>query len=408
PLDTILPTPGGWRRLAEVHPGDQLFGRDGQPTVVLAESAVEVVEGWTLELDDGSTITAHDDHRWLTFDAVERAALTRRDPEWRARRRANRSSRATGKRSARFTEAITARNQASPPPSVPPPKGTIRTTAEMAAALRLPSGRRNYALPVTEALCTPRAVLPIDPYVLGVWLGDGTTKSGVVTTMDGEIVAALEDAGWPVTHVQPREGSRASAYRFAGLTAALRRLGVLGGKRVPDTYLWADQEQRLALLQGLMDTDGGVENKSVAFTSTRQVLTEAVAFLARSLGHKVQVREGRATLNGQDHGPVWRVKFAAHVSVFRLPRKRDAQKITVNPRARFRYVAAARRVGSTPMKCLRVAAADGLFLAGRAMIPTHNSDALLMAALQYVDVGGYSALILRRTFAELAISSALM
>jgi hypothetical protein len=85
-----------------------------------------------------------------------------------------------------------------------------------------------------------------------------------------------------------------------------------------------------------------------------------------------------------------------------LPRAHD---LLVDPR---RYVAAVYRVPSIPVRCIQVDAPSCLFLAGRGMLVTHNSDALLTAALRYVDVPGYAALLLRKTYAELAKPNAIM
>src|ERR1019366_5214068 len=141
--------------------------------------------------------------------------------------------------------------------------------------------------------------------------------------------------------------------------------------------------QRLALLQGLLDTDGGIGNGSAEFTSTRQCLAESVAHLARSLGHKATVREGIAKLNGRIIGPKWIVKFAAKMQVFRLARKAERLVIATRRTTKFRYIVKAERIEPIEMKCLRVSSPDNLFLAGEHLIPTHNSIALLISALQF-------------------------
>jgi replicative DNA helicase len=198
--ESMIPTPTGWKAMGELTPGDEVFAADGKPTEVLAVS--EVMTGrpcWRLTFDDGSEVVADDDHRWLTFDAKELQALTRRDPARRAQRRAKRGSRATGRRSATFTAAITARNRACPPPAQALPTGTVRTTAEIAATLPTPKGRTNHAVSLAGCLDLPDANLPIDPYVLGAWLGDGTAGAPYMSSADGEVVAEIRAAGRPVS-----------------------------------------------------------------------------------------------------------------------------------------------------------------------------------------------------------------
>jgi hypothetical protein len=274
--------------------------------------------------------------------------------------------------------------------------GTVRTTAEIAATLRKPSGRTNHAIPVAGTLGLPEADLPIDPYVLGAWLGDGSSAGGGFTGIDPEIWEEIERAGFTVTHARLRK-----SHYIKGLAPLLRQIGVLGKKHIPPAYLWGSEKQRAALLAGLLDTDGNVSGHAVEFANTNRDLTEGVAHLARSLGHKITVREFRTKLYGKDCGPGWRVKFAANRIVFRLPRKVKAQKVSAHRTTRFHYIVAAEPIPSVPARCIAVDSPSHLFLAGRSLIPTHNSDALLFDGLAQVNHPKYRCLILRRTFPEL-------
>ncbi len=415
---TMIPTPSGFRPLSELHPGDFIFGRDGLPHAILAESELVTAPAYRLTFDDGAELIAHDEHHWLTFDRKELGQLTRLDPEWRAGRRARRKSRScvgAGKKCNHTPEhreflsrAITERNQRTAAPKVEPPQGTVRTTAEIVATLKTSQGGNNHAIPVAEPLELPEKALPLDPYVLGVWLGDGSSGAGNITTMDSEIVSAVEAAGFPVRNIQRKANNRAATYAHDGLYDVLKSMGLLKNKHIPHAYLWASKGQRLALLQGLLDTDGGAEETSVGFLNTRKELVEGVAHLARSLGHKVTVREGVAKLYGRVIGPKWRVSFTARMQLFRLKAKANKIHLSTRRTTRFRYIVKAERVDPIEMKCLRVASPDHLFLAGEHLIPTHNSVALLAAGLQYVDEPEYAALILRRTFKQLAKADSIL
>ena len=405
---TPIATPDGFRPIGDLHPGDPVLGADGNTYVVVWESELVHEPAWRLTFDTGEVIEAHDEHLWDTFTRAERQSAERRTAEYRAARRAKRPSRATGTKSAKFTASLTERNRTTNrPATLAPPTGTTRTTAEIVATLHTAKGEANHAIPVTAPLDLPEIDLPIDPYVLGAWLGDGSSDLGAVTGMDPEIIAAVAEH-YPWRRRQEKPDNLADTHFFDNLTTALRNLGVLRNKHVPHVYLWASEAQRLALLQGLMDTDGNVAGSSVEFVNTRQCLTEAVAHLARSLGMKVTVREGRARYAGRDCGPVWRVKFAANRTVFRLPRKVNAQKIGRRPTTRYHYIVNAERIEPVTMKCIQTSAPDHLYLAGEHLIPTHNSVALLGAALQFADVPGYSALILRRSLTDLTQPGALI
>lgn len=159
--------------------------------------------------------------------------------------------------------------------------------------------------------------LPIDPYFLGVWLGDGSSHAPHITTADSEIrdvvyqIAASYDL-----HVTPqhKRNNLATTYCLAGegtigsnsLTSALRALGILNNKHIPEMYLTASRKDRLALLAGLVDTDGGYTTApwrpSQKYMKTgykgyfeiaqkRELLSSQIAFLARSLGLGVTVRQ---------------------------------------------------------------------------------------------------------------------
>jgi hypothetical protein len=414
-IDTRVPTPSGWSTIGSIRPGEFVLGRDGQAHTVLAVSDLVHAPAWRLTFDDGSEVVAHDDHLWLTFDSKELARLTRSDPEWRARRRAGRASRSNigagqqlnhSVEHRRFLSEQTARrNSENPRPAQPPPRGTVRTTAEIVSTLTTSTGRRNHAIPVADPVRGVERDLPLDPYVLGAWLGDGSSRAQVLTTMDPEMVAAFEGAGFPVGAVHAkRPNSKASSFRFIGLLPHLKALDVLGNKHVPDPYLWASADQRLSLLQGLMDTDGTVAKRSgsAEFCNTNRGLAEAVAHIVRSLGMKASIREGRARLEGRDCGPKWTVKFMPNCKVFRLQRKLEYQAIGTRRTNRFRYIVSAERTEPVDMRCLKVSAEDSLFLVTENFIPTHNSEWLLY----HVDrlsraIPGHASLVLRNSFPEL-------
>lgn len=406
PLDTPIPTPTGWITMGMLREGDTVFGETGEPCQVTEIFAIETpTTAYRLTFDDGSQIDAGGEHEWLTFDAKDLAALTRRDPEWRARRRARRESRATGIKSVLFTAGIVARNIANPPPSLPAPVGSVRTTEVIYKSLYTSKGRANHAIPVGGALVLPYADLVLDPYCLGAWLGDGTRGGGGFTGIDAEIWLQFEKNGFEVTHNK----NRLSTHYIRGLCASLRKAGVLKRKCIPDVYLRGSREQRLALLQGLMDTDGTVDKDGgVQFTNTNKDIIDAVHELIISLGWKARIIEGRARLYGKDCGPVWDIQWTPSDYVFRLERKRSRQKLSTRRVTKFRYIVDCRPIEPVPMVCIAVDSPSHLYLAGQQMVPTHNSSALLMAALQHVDVPGYSALLLRRTYADLSKPGALM
>ena len=374
-LSEPIATPYGFMPMGLLDVGDTIYDKDGSPCSITAVSATEpepVLYKFTF--DDSSTVISCVDHQWVTFDAVELAALSRRSPEYRARRREMRPSRVTGNKSDKFTESITIRNKAHPPTIKPTPTGSIRTTRQIVDTLVTKSGRSNHAIPVTGALQSPILVLPVDPYVLGAWLGDGTNYSGGFTSADPEIWKRIESAGYQVSH-----GSQPYSHYIRGLKTRLRTIEVLRNKHIPLLYLRASIEQRLDLLTGLMDTDGTVvrDSGSVEFCNTNESIIDGVVQLITSLGWKVNKREGVAKLYSKICGAKWTLKFTPSRYVFHLKRKKNIQRLSTRRTTRFRYIVSAESVKSEPGRCITVDSPSSTYLVGHSLIPTHNSDLIL-------------------------------
>ncbi len=175
------------------------------------------------------------------------------------------------------------------------------------------------------------------------------------------------------------------------MTGRLRALGLHLNKHIPAICLRASEQQRRALLAGLLDTDGTVNRDgAVEFTTTNPRLAQDVYELVCSLGFRPSLRCGRSRYKGKDCGPKWTLAFTTDEQVFRLERKATAHKERLRnyspERNRFRYVVAVREVPSRPVRCIRVESQSHLYLAGKSMIPTHNSLAYLLPIVRSAKV----------------------
>jgi deoxycytidine triphosphate deaminase len=342
-LDTEVPTTDGWRTIGDLSPGDLVFDEDGFPTVVLATTpTMQRRPCREVFFSDGTSVVTDVDHQWRTI---------------------NKSDRHHGY-----------------------PIDRVVTTGELGESLRVGS-EFNHHIPLAGAVWYPERELPIDPYVLGVWIGDGTTTKAEITCADAEILEGVAAAGYGVAPQRTRQ----LVYRIGGtghtrnkstgryerndsLNSKLRDLGLLGRKRIPDVYLQASIEQREALLHGLMDTDGYVDRLGRCdLTTVRAHLAEQYCELVASLGYRPKLARKRAVLNGVDVGPKYEVQFTPDRPAFRLPRKLERQKQTGRFH-RFRAIVDVREVESVPVRCIEVSSPDGLFLITRSFIPTHNSS----------------------------------
>lgn len=352
-LDTPIPTPTGWTTMGDIQPGDHVLGADGHPTRVIA--ATEVQYGrpcYRVAFSDGSSIIADERHEWLTETLGardHRAKYAAADREVKLRGR---------------------RQQRKHLPAVVE-TGHIRDT------LYARPGFINHSIVTTAPLRLPEADLPMDPYTLGAWLGDGHSRGNGFTCADQGIIDRIAQ------HETVRKLDRPYAWalgdgrrapRKTSFKARLRDLGVLDAKHIPTQYLRASYEQRLALLQGLMDTDGSIakSNGVCEYTGCNKTLVADVYELLMTLGVKATMKESAAKLRGREVGRRWRVLFQTNLPVFGLNRKAERMK-PVNRRAELRYIVAVDPVDSVPVRCIQVEAADHLYLAGRSLIPTHNS-----------------------------------
>ncbi|WP_344958238.1 replicative DNA helicase [Actinomadura miaoliensis] len=241
----------------------------------------------------------------------------------------------------------------------------IKTTAQIAATLRCDGDNRpNHAVAVAAPFHLPPVDLPIDPYVLGAWLGGGS---------GGHVDEEIAGAGQPVVR-----HATLGDVGPSGLRTRLRELGLLGGKHIPGVYLRASEEQRRALLAGLLDTHGHVsETGRVQLGLTNRRLAEDARELILTLGYQATMTTEQVNGRSEDTSMLYRIGFTPAEPVFRLPRKAARLRRTVRPESRVRYIVDVRPVESVPVRCVQVDNDDHMYLAGRSCIPTHNSTLAL-------------------------------
>jgi replicative DNA helicase len=352
--DTPLPTPTGWTTMGAVRVGDQVYGADGQPTTVIAATDTMLDHVcYRVVFSDDSSIVADAEHLWFTD--TDRSRKGRESPG-------------------------------------------VRTTQQIADTARFGSDQRaNHSVPLAAPLAGRRQRLPVPPYALGVWLGDGATATGSVTLnrLDAEQIEA-NLSGEGIEHWRQPSCDRPGSVgvRLAGFTTSLRSVMVLGDKHIPFEYLRAPVAERRALLAGLVDTDGycAVDGRGCELTLTCKRLASDAHELLISLGYRATMTESDAALNGRVVGRRWRIQFFPTVNPFWISRKGDRCR-TSTPRTACRYITEVIPVPSVPVRCIRVDNADHLFLAGESMIPTHNSNGGLNIAAGAAEQGFHTLVV---------------
>ena len=347
PLDTPIATPDGWTTMGAIRVGERVFDQDGRPCTVTAISPVMRNPVLRVTFSDHSEIVADGGHLWTVLDHAARSNMQRKEGRipadwhrWQSRRiaqvvpiaaqgkprcaedkceRPTRAMRLCTKHYQRVVNGVETSGRL----DRPNPTARTITTEDMVQQLTIGSrGDTNLSIPATLALDLPSAILPIDPYTLGVWLGDGNSNDGRITKAecDSEIVERIRAAGY-VVEPRPRPGG-SMQWLVRGLHVQLRMTGLLHNKHIPAPYLRASIEQRMELLRGLMDTDGYADplKLSCEFTTVREVLADGFCELATSLGLLPLRVRGTALLNGREIGPKWRINVCPSFVPFHLKR----------------------------------------------------------------------------------------
>jgi len=407
-LDTPLATPDGWTTMGEVRVGDRLIGADGRPTTVVA--ATEILHDrpcYELEFSDGSVIVADAWHQWVTHTRASRrnggAPQVRTTEEIAATLRTNTADRRRNHSVPNARPlALLERELLLPPYTLGVWLGDGHSAAarfttadpEIVAYIETeglqvrPSGPRVYTIllphpePIPDRDCVVcgRGFTPKTANVRCCGQSCGGKARFLSTSVP---TPKCPDCGGPGSGVGGgRRQCRACRARLGTVTGRLRTLGILGNKHIPAEYLRASEAQRRALLAGLLDTDGYAHTDgAVQFSVTNKRLADDVYELVVGLGHRCRVATKRVKGRTEKSSVVYILTFTTQDDVFRLERKRIAHKerrrTASTARSESRFIVDVRAISSVPVRCVEVDNPDHLYLAGRSMIPTHNSTAAL-------------------------------
>ena len=346
-VDTPILTTSGWSTMGEIEVGDYVFGPDGKPTRVYTTSGVQENRNcFEVTFSTGETIVADEEHLWEVRRAREKENVVldtkqmyEEQEEWDSTQNKN--------------------------------------------------YKKLFWVERTKPLEFPEKSVDVNPYVLGVWLGDGCKSNNTFCSEDPEIpervrlFTEVADCGLTNSTGSCRTyripNFRRDAYAYFGQTTEYREDGRRRPRRiekyVPENYLYGSVEQRLELLKGLLDTDGYASGTKPAgeFSSTDKSLADAVFWLLRSFGEKPWLSDrGPGKLHGKEYKNVWRVGWSfLDTNPFALPRKRE--RVFFSKKGRDHAIVSIKPCETVPVKCIGVENERRLFLAGRSLIPTHNT-----------------------------------
>ena len=336
-LDTPIPTPSGWTTMGDLRDGDVIYGSSGTVKVSEAKPVSLEHDCYRVTFQDGTSVVASAGHLWMS-----------RKSSWPAKYR-----------------------------------DRVRTTEEM-----LDGGR--YRIPLAPIQDRPEIDLPADPYLLGLWLGDGTRGKCEISVGSKDIEeteSILNGRGiWTHARNYARGDGRDACWNLsfsyvAGQSGSGRpshakemsKLDCYFDKHVPEVFFAGSASQRLDLLRGLMDADGCATTQGVCtFVNTNKSLVDAVTRLARSLG---QVTSGTKTVVDSRYsgGAKYRVDFSPRRGIvpFLLERKRN--RVKNNPDSWINIVSI-EKVDRVPVRCIAVDSEDHLFAFGESGHLTHNTE----------------------------------
>lgn len=358
-LDTPIPTAAGWTTMKDLSVGDKVFDKDGKQTTVTAVSDIKHIKCFRVIFSNGNSVVCDDEHRWL------------------ARSRSN-------------SHGV----------QLP---FNVMTVNEMKA---LKDRGEIVTVPVHGALDLPPVDVPIDPYLLGYWLGDGTSRSAKITCDKCDldhVKAAVKRAGFDVGTIYDDGRSNAvDVGVISGLATKLRELDLLQNKHVPTVYLRGSVMQRKAILAGLLDSDGhcSKDRGRASFCSTNKGLRDAVAELVSSLGEVVHIREYLAKGFGSE-SMAYTVEWLPSFNPFTLPRK----AANYRPRKIAPYIGVKEivEVPSVATKCISVSSPTETYLCGKDMAVTHNT--VVRRLFKYLPVSIEAAAALEAEESDKAVTA---
>ena len=337
-LDTPIPTPTGWTTMGDIKVGDKILDPTGnEVSVTFKTETMFNHDCYKIYFDNGDEIIADSDHLW---------EVNCRD--WR-----------NGKR-------------------------VITTNEIYSKYLKKSNNKKSKGVigPIyidyTNPIVGSENTLPIDPYLLGIWLGDGYSRDGI-------IIAHKDDYEYYKNRIDvehEKQDKNCIRFKCRNLYKKLKEDDLLRNKHIPEIYLRSSIQQRLELLRGLMDTDGSItKTQSFEFYQKNYDLVLQVVELLSSLGIKSRI--SRKLI---DNCYYYKIRFASKERLFNLPRKVKLIDLTGTGRPQNKriYIHRIEKVESVPVACIQVDSEDHLFLCGRTFIPTHNTTTVVSYLLHYI------------------------
>lgn len=335
PVKTPILTGTGWKTMDSLTLLDKVFDKDGNLVNIKHISNIKNKKCLKIKFDNNEEIVSDFEHRWLVFT----------------------SQAGKDKEMIMTTQEIFDYN-----------KELIKRESHKILKIKNP-------LPLN---LQPQN-LPIDPYILGVWLGDGHSIDAKITQMNPKVWIEIEKRGYNLgKDVSQGSSGKAQTRTVFGLQTPLRILGLLKNKHIPEIYLLSSYEQRIDLLRGFMDADGyyNSSRKRFVLSTTRETQVDFTVEILGSLGIKPTILPCIKNCNGKKI-QAWDVCFTTTDFNPFLSRNEDIYFET-DRRNTYRIISSVEEVESEPTICIEVDSPSSTFLFGKSLIVTHNTNKSLI------------------------------
>lgn len=340
PLDTPIATENGWKTMKDLKVGDKVFDKDGNLCNITVKSEVHYNPCYKITFSKDFSIVADCDHRWLIS----------------------------------FTTAKNSSYQGAL-------RTQIMTTKELKDYLNSYNKNNRNQIPriyINQKLNIKEKNLPIDPYVLGLWLGDGNASDGRICQQSGaKSWEEIKRRGYELSKNQfENTDINAEKRNVYGLMHKLREIGLLNNKHIPDMYQRGSFRQRLELLQGLMDADGHYDKIHSTYIMSTDYKWQAIGMvkLISSLGVKAQLNCVKRPGYGHDDRIAWDIKFKTTEFNAFLTRNQDCIVTKDTAQSHYFSIKKVEEVETVPTQCISVDSPSHTYLCTEHMLVTHNTN----------------------------------
>jgi phosphate starvation-inducible protein PhoH len=366
PLDSLVYTPLGPKKMGDLVVGDLVATPDGQSAPIIGIFPKGQRSIYKVTFTDHTSTECCDEHLWLTQTSLERDKYL---------------------------------------------PGQVRKLQEIKDTLKYRNQKRNHSIPITSPVYFEERFLKLDPYLLGCLIGDGSLKYKTIgfSNIDQDIIQEVTQLLKQYSCELRISKNSVKDYRINGTyirdeLASLELNVTSVYKFIPEIYKYNSIQNRIALLQGLMDTDGTVSKNQLSYTSVSEKLIQDIVGLVQSLGGTAVITDRIPKYTYKGELKLGQRAYTAHIVLPNeiIPFRSGIKLSKVQPRTKYfprRYVDTIEYIGEKEAQCILIDHPSHLYITDNYIV-THNTMLALAMALKKVQDGTYQKVILTRPMSE--------